>query len=111
MRRRCASSPSEEALAFEVIRETVLGNGVFTAAEHTARHFRQEQWIPDLWAREMYNTWKAHGGRQDVEVAEERARGILESHFPSGISEETERELGKVIEKAEGNYRANKGLR
>lgn len=93
---------SDEALAFETIRETVLGNGVFTATEHTARHFRQEQWIPDLWAREMYHTWQAQGGRKDVEVAEEKARGILESHFPRGISEETERELRGVIEKAEG---------
>ena len=92
---------TEEALAFETIRETVLRDGVFTAAEHTARHFRQEQWIPDLWAREMYHTWQAHGGRKDVEIAEERARGILASHFPRGISEETERELGKVIARAE----------
>lgn len=89
----------EESLAFDLIKELGPG-GLFTGTKHTARHFRKEHWQPRLFSREMYNAWIAGDGKLDIERARDVYDEAMRTHDKVYISDETERALLKVIERA-----------
>lgn len=89
----------EESLAFDLIKELGPG-GLFTGTKHTARHFRKEHWQPRLFSREMYNAWIAGDGKIDIERARDVYDEAMRTHDKVYISDETERALLKVIERA-----------
>ena len=96
---------SEDTLAVDVIREVGPGN-LFIDHQHTVDHFRTEHWEPDLWSREMFDAWMAQGARTDVDKARERYHEIVAlPDQPFGFSEETDRELRGIMEKAERDLR------
>ena len=55
-----------EALAAEPIDQVGPG-GLFTDREHTARHFRREQWERRLWSRQMVQGWLVGDRKIDAE--------------------------------------------
>ncbi len=90
---------NEETLALELIKETGPG-GFFAGSQHTVSFYRKEHWQPQIFSRETLNCWLAGSGKSAVKKAKEIAEEILQQEHVCGISEETEKELGKVIEKA-----------
>lgn len=90
----------EERLAFDVIREIGPG-GQFMGHEHTAKHYRAEQWQPKIFSREYYSVWLNEGGLGDVRKAQEICREILNNYHPSNISERCEDKLRRIISQAE----------
>ncbi len=69
---------TEEELALELIEEIGPG-GHFFATEHTARHYRHEQWQPRVWSREMVAAWLQGDRALDVD----RARKIYQDMRPT----------------------------
>ena len=84
-----------ETLAFDVIKD-VGPRGSFLSTPHTARHFRSEQFLPDLLVREKHDIWKAAGGRRMEERAADRALQILAAHEPQPLPEKVAAELQAI---------------
>jgi trimethylamine--corrinoid protein Co-methyltransferase len=75
----CAEFPAtEEELALDLIAEVGPG-GHFFATQHTARHFRREQWQPRIWSRETLARWLEGDRTLDVD----RARALYRDLRPS----------------------------
>lgn len=92
---------NDDTLAVDVIDQVGPG-GLFTATEHTVRHFRQAQWEPQIWSREMVQSWLAGDQKIDVDRARELWRDLIAEPAPEpGITAETEARLWSVIKRAE----------
>jgi trimethylamine--corrinoid protein Co-methyltransferase len=93
----------EDRLGAHLIDQVGPG-GVFTGTEHTVRHMRSEFWQPSRWLRMAR---EARGGEEKTEV--ERAlevwRDLVSQPDPEpALSEETERRLQVVIDRAAGRF-------
>ena len=91
---------NEETLAEELV-EAVGPGGTFMNQEHTARHFREELWLPKLWSRHNYAGWRAAGARTETAQAEEIYEQVMAEHHPRPFDEATEAALLAVIRRAE----------
>ena len=89
----------EEHLAFDLIKELGPG-GLFTGTAHTVRHYRKEHWQPDLFSREMYNSWIAGDHKIDTERAMDVFERVMHSQEKLYIRPETESALLRVIDDA-----------
>ncbi|MDD2706474.1 MAG: trimethylamine methyltransferase family protein [Verrucomicrobiae bacterium] len=92
----------EDALALDLIRSVGIG-GSYLSEEHTAQNFRQEVWLPGIYQRilpELAN------GKKDVVVerSKEKAREILSKHSPCYLTEDQEKELRKIIARADRKF-------
>ncbi len=91
---------NEESLALKLISEVGPG-GSFAGEPHTAAWFRREMWEPTLWERRNFAAWQESDGRTDIDRARERVLDILAGAAPpDAISEEEERKLRAIIQKA-----------
>jgi trimethylamine--corrinoid protein Co-methyltransferase len=91
---------SEETLALDTILEAGPG-GHYIDQLHTARHFRHEQWQPQLWSRTMLAPWLEAGGKLDVDLARERALDFNQARGPARhISPALEEDVLDVIDRA-----------
>jgi trimethylamine--corrinoid protein Co-methyltransferase len=91
---------SEETLAIDTILEVGPG-GSYIDQSHTARHFRREQWQPQLWTRSMLGPWLEAGAKLDVDLARERVLDLNRGSLPASMLEpELERSLLQVIDRA-----------
>lgn len=92
---------TEEELALELIEEIGPG-GHYTATDHTARHFRREQWQPRVWSRQMLGTWLEGDRALDVDYAAALYRDLRPS-LPreTFLSPEEEAEILALIREAE----------
>jgi trimethylamine--corrinoid protein Co-methyltransferase len=94
---------TEEAVGLETILEAGPG-GHFLDKLHTARHFRAEQWLPEIWSRRMLRPWLEDGGRSDMDRARELALQVQSdiqqrgsaSHMPEAL----EQDVSQIIERA-----------
>ena len=100
----CQSFPTdEEALALELIASIGPG-GNFIATEHTARHFRQEHWEPQIWSREPLQIWLGSSQPLDVDRAREIYQGLLPGLVAAPeLSPEQEREIQGLIRRAQAS--------
>jgi trimethylamine--corrinoid protein Co-methyltransferase len=90
---------SEATLTLDTILAVGPGGG-YVDQPHTARHFRHEQWQPQLWTRSMLAPWLEAGGKLDADLARERALGITRGRPPAPqISSSLEVDLLEVIGK------------
>ena len=88
-----------ETLAFDVIKE-VGPRGHYLGTDHTRRHFRTEQFLPDLLVRDKYGVWEAAGGKRAEERARDRVHKLLAEHQPKPLPGEVIRELESVYTSA-----------
>jgi trimethylamine--corrinoid protein Co-methyltransferase len=87
-------------LALDVI-EKIGPGGSFLATEHTVKHMRSELWEPMVWTSDAYQATVGEDIKSDVERALERWRDLMsEPDLEPGISEETERRLQAVVDRA-----------
>ena len=90
---------SEEALAFEVMREVIPSDGVFLGERHTVQQMRKGAiWIPGVSER-------VGGSLEDTGVgvvarAKARAKEILQTHEVEPLSDDTSRQLDEIMERA-----------
>ena len=93
---------NEDTLAFDLIKEVGPG-GWFLDAEHTARHFRAEQWEPRLFTRQMFAAWERSGAKSEVDLATETYCDIARREpLPVRIPDSGERALLDIIRRGTG---------
>ena len=96
---------SEETIALDLI-DSVGPRGDFLREKHTARHARKgEQYQSQLSNRDTWEKWITKGRKEISEVAEDKARSILEDSEPVKLEPETEKELEVILEEAREYYR------
>jgi trimethylamine--corrinoid protein Co-methyltransferase len=86
---------SDERIALDLIKRVGIG-GSFLAEEHTARHLRDELWLPSLFVRERMND----GGEQVLERAKERVREILAQPREPALPPDREGDIRAILQRA-----------
>ncbi len=95
---------TEETLAYDVIKEVGIG-GNFLTHPHTATHFRDEFWLPDLMERMPWDSWQQTKVRGMEAKATQRAREIIAEHHPHPLNEEQERAIDEIVAAARADPR------
>ncbi|WP_298959322.1 trimethylamine methyltransferase family protein [uncultured Roseibium sp.] len=82
---------TEKSLAFETIRDAVLGEGHFLGCENTYQAMERDYFYPALADRDEPRTWAQNGARDAWGRARERAMDILKSHHPVYLEKDEDR--------------------
>jgi len=90
---------NDETLAIDVI-DKVGPGGMFLGEKHTLKHFR-ERWMSRLSDIDSFETWQKKGSRSIAEVAHEKVKEILATHKPEPIPEDIQKEISKILKRAE----------
>jgi trimethylamine--corrinoid protein Co-methyltransferase len=85
-----------ECLAADLIDRVGIGNQ-FLTADHTLKHFRSENWEPDLFDRYRHEEWKNNGKKDLAQRAHERIEHILSTSQSKKIDQHQAEELSKII--------------
>ena len=86
-----------DTLALSAIDE-VSKNGTFLDHDHTASHFKNTLWFPELWSKESFNGWKRDGEKDEISRAMEKFEVLSRNTLEPVMPDDVERELLKVIE-------------
>jgi len=89
---------NEDALAVDVINKAGPG-GHFLGEKHTLKHFR-ERWMPRLDVDSL-ETWEKEGIKSLGELAHQKVKEILATHKPTLLSEDIDREISHILQRAE----------
>ncbi len=91
---------THDTLAVDVMNEVGPG-GSFLATEHTVRHMRSELWRPRIWTRDAYQAKEGEDIKSDTSHALDLWRELMgEPDSEPGVSEEVERQLWAVVDRA-----------
>ncbi len=89
---------NDDTLAFEVMRDVILGDGVFLGEEHTVKYMRKGAlWMPEISTRSTSDESEQDGV---VARAKSRAAQILDTHQVEPLSDEVSRQLDQIMERA-----------
>ena len=91
---------SDELIGLDVIKQVGIG-GNYLDSDHTVRYLRSHIWQPKITVRDRYETWQATGGKDMRQLANERARHILETHHPKPLTDDQEAEIDAVAKEAQ----------
>lgn len=90
---------NEETLAFDVMKEVILRDGVFLGEVHTVQQMRKGAlWVPTVSERSVGTTEDSQAGV--IVRARERAREILRTHQVEPLPDEVSRHLSEIVERA-----------
>jgi len=89
---------SEDTLAVDVIDKAGPG-GHFLGEKHTLKHFR-ERWMPRLDVDSL-ETWEKEGIKSLGELAHEKVKEILATHKSTPLPEDVDREISRILQRAE----------
>lgn len=85
---------SDETLAVDIIREVALGGpGHFLGHTDTLAKMKTEYLYPAIADRQSPEMWRQAGARDIQEVARERVRRVLSSHYPQYIEPKLDAEI------------------
>ena len=90
---------NDETLAVDVINKVGPG-GIFLGEKHTLKHFR-ERWMSRLSDIDSFETWQKKGSKSIDEMAKEKVKEILATHKPEPIPEDVEKEISRILNRAE----------
>jgi len=91
---------NSELLAVDLIKEVGIG-GHFLTAEHTMKHFKNEQIQAKIFDRRNRELWEAKGSKEIEEIAHEKVNQIFATHKPEPLSGDVAAEIKKIVESAE----------
>ncbi|MGD9066948.1 MAG: trimethylamine methyltransferase family protein, partial [Desulfobacterales bacterium] len=91
-----------ECLAADLIDRVGIGNQ-FLTEDHTLKHFRSENWEPDLIDRYRYDEWESNGKKDLAHRAQERIEHILAAPPSKKLGHRQAEELSKIIKNREQN--------
>jgi trimethylamine--corrinoid protein Co-methyltransferase len=78
---------NDETLAVDLSREVGI-SGSFLGEYHTMKQFQDELFQPTILFRKLRDHWKELGSKTLTEVAEEKAKDLMEKDIENGLSEE-----------------------
>ncbi len=90
---------NKEKLALDVIKEVGIG-GNYLMHPHTVRNFRKEFWLSDLTERMSWDTWGKEEFRGIEEKAKEKARWIINNHYPEPLDRDKRKMIDEIVEEA-----------
>jgi len=77
-----------ENIGAEVIAEVCRGEGHYLGHRHTFTRMKSDYFYPHLGDRSAPRDWEAKGSKPIGEVAREKTRELLETHYPNHITDE-----------------------
>jgi len=86
----------DETLGLDVIKEVGPG-GNYLAHEHTAAHFRDELWFPQLLDRHYWEPWLQRTDRDMMTRCRDMKDRLLAEHEPEPMADDTLREVDKLL--------------
>jgi trimethylamine--corrinoid protein Co-methyltransferase len=89
----------DEKLALDVIRAVAEG-GSYLSETHTAQHFREELWFPDLLDRNYFEIWTGQGRHDLLDRCIEFKDGVLRDHEPEPMPDDLLREVDQLVDDA-----------
>ncbi len=90
---------NEDTLAFDVMRETILGDGVFLSQMHTVKQMRKGViWTPAISERALNTGEDPDAGV--VAHARRRVKEILATHQVEPLPDDAQRHLAEIMEEA-----------
>ena len=90
---------NDDTLALDVI-DKVGPGGHFLGEKHTLQHFR-EGWMPEITDMETFEVWEKKGSKSIAQVAKEKTKEILATHKVEPVPEGVEREISRILKRAE----------
>jgi len=90
---------NDDTLALDVI-DKVGPGGHFLGEKHTLQHFR-EGWMPEITDMETFEIWESKGSKSIAQIAKEKTREILATHKVEPVSDDVEREISRILKRAE----------
>ncbi len=89
-----------DTLAVDVIREIGPG-GEYLTHDHTAKHFRSEQWDAELGNRLTRDHWEEKGAMDIRARARDKFKKILATHQPKPLAPDVQKKLQHIVDQAE----------
>lgn len=89
----------DATMGIDVIEEVGPG-GSFLPTEHTADHFRDELWFPELSDRRYYEAWRRDDAMDTERRCAARRDYILKHHRAAPLAEDLSRELKRILDAA-----------
>ena len=93
-------SVDDEVMGVDLIKKVGIG-GDFLTQRHSLKYVLQEQSQPRILDRRMRGAWEKRGSKDLLQVANERARELLQTHKPLPLPEGVEEELKRIVASAE----------
>ncbi|MBA7664618.1 Glycine betaine methyltransferase [subsurface metagenome] len=90
---------NDATLAVDVIHR-VGPRGSYLGEKHTLEHFR-ERWMSRISNTDAFETWESKGSKDIGKVANEKVKEILATHKPQPIPEDVEKEISRILKRAE----------
>jgi len=87
---------NDETLAVDVIGRVGPG-GHYLSQSHTLRFTKAERWFPTLLDRQTRDAWVKNGSRDLLQRAGKKTKEILDSHVPTKLPSDIERELDRTL--------------
>ena len=78
---------TRDTLAFDAICEAVLGEWHFLGGQNTYQAMERDYFYPSLADRDEPRTWAEKGGQDAWELANQKARHVLDTHHPSYLDD------------------------
>jgi len=91
---------TDETIAIDVIGR-VGPRGHYLSQSHTLKFFKKEHWFPALLDRQTRDAWIKNGTKDLVKRASEKTKQILDTHIPTPLASDIEKELDAVVKEAE----------
>lgn len=85
-------SVNDDTLAVELSKKVGI-SGSFLGEFHTIENFQNELFQPDILFRQARDNWKKLGSKTLTEVAEEKAKMLMENDIDNGLNEDQIKEL------------------
>jgi trimethylamine--corrinoid protein Co-methyltransferase len=93
-------SVEDERMGVDLIKKVGIG-GDFLTQRHSLKYVLEEQSQPRILDRRMRGAWEKRGSKDLLQVANERARELLQTHKPLPLPEGVEEELKRIVASAE----------
>ena len=87
---------SEDHLAVDVIQK--IGSwGAYLEEDHTLKHFKKENWFPDVSCRKLFEPWENEGSLDAEATANKKALAILKRERRGYLDRKTKKEIERLI--------------
>jgi len=93
---------TDETLAIDIIGK-VGPRGHYLSQAHTLKFFKKEHWFPTLLDRKTRDAWVKNGSKDLLQRARKKTSEILETHVPTPLPSDIEKELDHILAEAQKN--------